>query len=237
MDTDLLKLLSENNDEEFRLTMVASLLRYLIDPQADHGLRSWLLMEILGDASQSWPAIDQALLDSLDCFPGIPDLDIEITETEGHRFVAVVRYETARFIIGFQACSSSATTATFPEDMQTWNSLLADSSRWSCPSRTPRITKDHRGLVLLGTPKMAARHDPANALVGTVRGSKIDAVHPIPWRKHGRKACSGQRSVQEVIEATITKVASGYLNGATPQTMELLRRLNRAINTTFHFRS
>ena len=230
----LLRVLGTGRDETFRMKVVSQLLWYFINPHAEHGLGATLLKELLHDTSSSWQAIDQALLDSLGCYPGIPDLDIEVTGTEGDRFLVFLRYETALFIIGLQARLPGLPPADLVEDMVGWSSLLADSPCWFSSTDISEITRTHRAVVFVG-PTMRDGRGIEGSLAYTAARANIDFLHFIAWRKSGGRDTDESRSVEELLETVMEHVARGYSAEATYQTGELLRRLRQAVATSFRF--
>jgi hypothetical protein len=231
-EIDLLRVLGTGGDETFRMKVVSSLLRYFIDPHADHGLEATLLKELLHDTSSTWQAIDQVLLDSLGCYPGIPDLDIEVTGTEGDRFLVLLRYETALFIIGFRTRLPGLSAADLVEDMVEWRDLLADLSCCFSSAEMSEITRTHRAVVSIGS---TVRGGPGvqASLAYTSGQANIDFLHIIPWRKPVNRDTRDRRSVEELLESVIEHVACGYLAGATHQTGESLRRVRQAVAASF----
>ncbi|MEX2442013.1 MAG: hypothetical protein WD492_00300 [Alkalispirochaeta sp.] len=233
-DIDLLRVLGTGGDQTFRMKVVSSLLRYFIDPHADHGLGTTLLKELLHDTSSNWQAIDQALLDSLGCYPGIPDLEIEVTGTEGDSFLVLLRYETALFIVGFRTRLPGLPAVDLVEDMVEWRDLLADSSCWFSSAEMSEITRTHRAVVCVG-PTMKAGPDVADSAAYIASQANIDFLHFIPWRKSGDRDTRDCRSVEELLETLMEHVASDYLADATHQTGELLRRVREAVAASFRF--
>lgn len=165
---DLLDVLCADEDEVLRSKIVSSLLRYLIDPCTDHGLGTAFLREFLYDAQTSWDAIDQALLDDLPCYPGVPDLDIEVTCDGGDGFVVLLRYETALFSLGFQTLLKEMALTDATAMVSAWSHRLGKPSLLVTSAIVPRITKTHRGVVCIGPTAIGERGAP-EAIVDAVR--------------------------------------------------------------------
>lgn len=221
---DLLDVLCAEEDEVLRSKIVSSIVHYLVDPHADHGLGAAVLREFMHDASTSWDTIDQALLDALACYPGIPDLDIEVAVDGGDGFAVFLRYETALFSLGFWTSLRSLPLDDTIATVSGWSHRLRNLSFSHTSVSIPRITKSHCGAVWIG---------PAAIEQSIVAGTTLDALHSIPWKLQGAQNNPRCRSFEEIVEAVSEQVAAGYIDDVLNPTTVLLRRLTQTVATMF----
>lgn len=226
MGIDLLSVLTEGDDAELRTSVASSLLRYFIDPHTDHGIGARLLREILYETQGKWPAVDEALLDSLRYYPWIPDLDIEVTGAGAHRFVVTILYETGLYAIGIQTTRLGFSRRETPIPAMEWTVALRDPFRSFCTSRSLRITAYHRAVITIGP---ANDTDDANSWVG------IDTDSCIPWKATHTGHGSETRSLQEILDAMIDQLRSGCCDSGDRTTEEILHRFYTAIGSSFRF--
>jgi len=223
---DLLSVLTESDDNDLRLSVASSLLRYFIDPHADHGIGPHLLREILYETQERRPAIDEALLDSLRYYPWIPELDIEVTEAGVHRFVVTILYETALYAIGIQTTRLGFSRRETPIPAMEWSAALRDPLLSFCTSRSLRITAYHRAIITIG---QSNDTDDANSWIG------VDTHICIPWKATYTGHGSETRSIHEILHTVIDQLRPGCCDSSDRTTEEVLNRFHRAIGSSFRF--